>query len=80
MLIGIIIGLLVVLLFLVFVLPSIRVIGPDQIGLIVKRFGRKKLSGDNPVAFGGEAGYQSELLMPGWRWKFWVVYGVSKFP
>jgi len=82
MLIGIIIGvlLLVLLFFFVIVLPSIRVIGPNEIGLVVKRFGPKKLSADNPIAFRGEAGYQSELLMPGWRWKFWVVYSVSKFP
>jgi regulator of protease activity HflC (stomatin/prohibitin superfamily) len=62
------------------VLPSIRVIGPTQVGLVIKRFGFKKLTGDNPVAFEGEAGYQADLLMPGWRWKFWILYRVAKFP
>jgi precorrin isomerase len=67
--------------FIVFVvIPSIRVIGPTQIGLVTKRFSFAKLPGGNPVAFHGEAGYQADLLMPGWRWKFWVLYGVEKFP
>ncbi len=64
----------------IFILPSIRVIGPTQVGLVMKRFGLKKLTNDNPIAFHGEAGYQSELLMPGLRFKFWVLYKVEKFP
>ncbi|MGB9608716.1 MAG: hypothetical protein ACPL7E_09280, partial [bacterium] len=58
----------------------IRIIGPTEVGLVTKRFGFKKLSEDNPIAFNGEAGYQADLLMPGWRWKFWVLYKVEKFP
>ncbi len=70
----------IILFVVIFVLPSIRVIGPTQVGLVMKRFGFKKLTSDNPVAFHGEAGYQSELLMPGLRFKFWVLYKVEKFP
>ena len=62
------------------ILPSIRVIGPTQVGLVTKRFGLKKLSKDNVIAFSGEAGYQSDLLMPGWRFKFWIIYRVDKYP
>jgi len=69
-----------VVLILILVLPSIRVIGPTEVGLVIKRFGFKKLSEDNPIAFSGEAGYEADLLMPGWRWKFWIPYRVSKFP
>lgn len=61
------------------VIPSIRIIGVDQIGLVFKRFGRK-LPGDDPIAFKGEAGYQAELLMPGIRFKLWILYGVKKHP
>lgn len=64
----------------VLVLPSIRIIGPTEVGLVIKRFSLKKLSEDNPIAFNGEAGYQADLLMPGWRWKFWILYSVKKFP
>ena len=65
---------------LIILLPSIRVIGPTQVGLVVKRFGLKKLSEDSPVAFSGEPGFQADLLMPGWRLKLWLLYKVAKFP
>jgi len=64
----------------VIVIPSIRVIGPTQVGLVMKRVSVRKLSEDSPVAFAGEAGYQAELLMPGVRWKFWGLYRVDKYP
>jgi hypothetical protein len=65
---------------LILIIPSIRIIGPTEVGLVIKRFSFKKLREDNPIAFKGEAGYQADLLMPGWRFKFWVVYSVTKFP
>ena len=63
----------------VLVAKSIYSIGPTQVGLVRKRFGAK-LTGDNPVAFKGEAGYQAELLMPGLRFKFCLIYAVQKHP
>jgi uncharacterized membrane protein YqiK len=54
-------------------------IGPTQVGLVRKRFGRK-LPDDNPVAFHGEAGYQVGLLMPGVRFRFYLFYAVTKHP
>ncbi|HEY3416977.1 MAG TPA: SPFH domain-containing protein, partial [Armatimonadota bacterium] len=68
--------------FLLFIciLKSIQVIGPTEVGLVTKRFGVRKLSGDSPIAFNGEAGFQADLLMPGWRLKFWPIYEVAKFP
>ena len=74
---------LLVIVFILFLLVSayrsIYSIGPTQIGLVRKRFGAK-LPGNNPVAFKGEAGYQAELLMPGLRFKFVLVYAVTKHP
>ncbi|WP_186403964.1 SPFH domain-containing protein [[Actinomadura] parvosata] len=61
-------------------LLSLHRIGPDQVGLVIKRYSGRKLTEDNPVAFNGEAGYQSELLMPGLRFKMWPKFGVRKFP
>ncbi len=75
-----IIVVVIVGLSIVLVLPSLRHIGPTQVGLVGKRFSPRKLSEDNPVAFKGEAGYQAALLMPGLRFKFWIVYRVNKFP
>jgi len=68
-------GVLVVL-----ILPSIRIIGPTQVGLVMKRISFRRLADDNPIAFHGEAGYQADLLMPGFRFKLWLLYRVTKFP
>jgi hypothetical protein len=61
------------------VFPSIRKIGPAQVGLVMRRFGAR-LPGDNPIAFRGEAGYQAQLLMPGFRFKLWLLYRVDNYP
>lgn len=77
---GYIILIVAAVLFFILVLPSIRIIGPTEIGLVTKRFGLKKLPKDNPIAFNGEVGYQAEMLMPGWWFKLWIVYAVKNFP
>jgi regulator of protease activity HflC (stomatin/prohibitin superfamily) len=59
---------------------SISIIGPTEIGLVIKRFSFKKLKDANPIAFHGEAGYQADLLMPGVRFKLWPIYSVRKHP
>ncbi len=69
----------ILMVLLVFFFKSIYSIGPTQVGLVRKRFG-KKLTGSNPVAFNGEAGYQADLLMPGLRFKFCLIYAVAKHP
>jgi uncharacterized membrane protein YqiK len=71
----------IVLIFalVVVVLKSIYSIGPTEVGLVRKRFGAA-LPEDNPIAFHGEAGYQADLLMPGLRFKFVLVYAVTKHP
>jgi hypothetical protein len=80
--IGIVGGALIFLflLFLIFIMPSVKNIGPTEVGLVIKRFSSKKLTDENPIAFNGEAGYQADLLMPGYRFKFWPLYKVQKFP
>jgi len=70
----------VVFAILVWYLQSFRRIGPTEVGLVTKRLSWKKLTKDNPVAFGGEAGYQADLLMPGLRWKASLIYSVDKYP
>jgi len=63
-----------------YIAASLHKIGPTEVGLVTKRFSFKKLAKDNPVAFNGEAGYQADLLMPGLRWKAFMVYSVEKYP
>jgi len=70
----------VVVLLALIILPSLRIIGPTQVGLVMKRFGFRKLKDDNPIGFNGEAGFQADLLMPGLRFKLWILYKVGKFP
>ncbi len=69
-----------VIVLLLLAIPSIRRIGPNEVGLVIKRFGSRKLTEGNPIALQGEAGYQADLLMPGWRLAFWIVYAVEKRP
>ena len=59
---------------------SVVVIGPAQVGLVTKRVSRRHNTTDTPIAFGGEAGYQAELLMPGVRFKLWPNYTVTRYP
>ena len=79
-LLSVIVPPVVVLVALVVVARSIVVIGPAQVGLVAKRFSTRHNTTDTPLAFDGEAGYQSDLLMPGVRFKLWPTYTVSKYP
>ena len=78
--VGFFVVLAVVVLLVMWVLSSIKSIGPTEVGLVTKRFGFGKLGNDNPIGFHGEAGYQAKLLMPGLRFKLWPMYGVKKYP
>lgn len=69
-----------VLIVLVVVLKSLVSIGETEMGLVTKRFALKKLSGSNPIAFHGEAGYQKDVLRAGLRFVLWPLYSVKKFP
>jgi regulator of protease activity HflC (stomatin/prohibitin superfamily) len=71
---------IIVAVLLLLILPSLRRVGPTQVGLVQKRFGFKELSDDNPVAFKHEPGYQADMLMPGLRLKFWLTHKVERFP
>src|ERR1700688_1726340 len=70
----------VILLVIFYLWMSVRVVGPTEVGLVMKRFGFRKLKDDNPIAFHGEAGYQADLLMAGRRWKPWLLYEVQMYP
>jgi uncharacterized membrane protein YqiK len=65
---------------LLMVLRSIVVIGPSEVGLVIKRVSTRHNVTDTPIAFNGEAGYQAELLMAGVRFKLWPTYRVVKYP
>ena len=77
--VGVIVIVIVLLIVLVILLASTKYVGPTEVGLVIKRVG-KKLQTDGPIAFNGEAGYQWEMLMPGLRMKLWPIYSVTKYP
>ena len=59
---------------------GLRVIGPSQSGLLIKRFGRELPVG-HVIALDGEAGYQARMLGPGWHFPVWRWrYRVAKVP
>src|SRR5262249_13647608 len=66
-----------VALFVLFM--SLAAVGPTEVGLVTRRFGRK-LAEDNVIAMSGEAGFQHDLLMPGLRFKLWPVYSTAQYP
>lgn len=61
------------------IVMSLHKIGPNQVGLVTKRFGKAKKS-SGPVSLTKECGYQADLLMPGLPFKLWPLYKVEKHP
>jgi uncharacterized membrane protein YqiK len=62
----------------VFWLFGLVLIDERQVGIVIKRFGRKSLQPGRLIALGGEAGYQAETLAPGlhfgyWRWQYQIL-------
>src|SRR3984893_9433974 len=80
LLFGSLVAVFVVITALFVIAKSFMVIGPSQVGLVTKRVSSRHNSTDTPLAFAGEAGYQSELLMPGVRFKLWPAFSVAKYP
>src|SRR5271166_5120835 len=78
--IGLIVFLLIAATLIISAAKGAKKIGNTEIGLVIKRFSFTKLKEGNPVAFKGEAGYQAELLMPGWRFKWWPIFSIEKHP
>jgi uncharacterized membrane protein YqiK len=68
------------LLAVLVIFKSFWLIGPTEVGLVRKRFGRKRLRSGSPVALNGEAGYQADLLMTGVRFKLWPQHTVTRHP
>ncbi len=71
---------LLVVLALVALALGLRLIGEQESGLVVKRYGRPLPPG-RLIATRGEAGYQAALLSPGWHFPLWRwQYKVESVP
>jgi uncharacterized membrane protein YqiK len=72
-------GLCVVVLVFLLLLLGVVVIGERQVGVVVRKFGRRDLPPGRLVALDGEAGYQADTLAPGWHFGYWAwQYRVTK--
>ncbi len=68
------IAIAVVVLLVVFVAAvgtSIVNIGPDEVGIVSKKFGGGKMPEGRIIGVDGENGYQADVLMPGWHLWYW---------
>ncbi|MBF5042323.1 flotillin family protein [Aggregicoccus sp. 17bor-14] len=73
-------ALLVLLVVAVMTLSGLQVIGEDESGLVIRKFGAALPPG-HIVALNGEAGYQAEMLPPGWHFGYpWFRFKVVKVP
>ncbi|MEC9373521.1 MAG: SPFH domain-containing protein [Planctomycetota bacterium] len=65
-------------LFIFFTLSSVRYVGPDEVGVVVKDIGTKSLSEGEIIATDGEKGPQARTLAPGWHpWLWPGIYKVE---
>ncbi len=61
-------------------LASVRIIRENESGLVIRRFGRS-LPQSSLIALNQEAGYQADLLLPGWHFWMWPwQFSVVKVP
>ncbi|MBL9030161.1 MAG: hypothetical protein JNM80_00460 [Phycisphaerae bacterium] len=62
-------------------LSSIRHIASDEVGIVIKNIGTKRLQGGAYIAIGGEQGVQADVLTPGWHFWYWPgIYEVRELP
>jgi regulator of protease activity HflC (stomatin/prohibitin superfamily) len=58
---------------------SVRHIGADGVGIVVKNIGARSLKGGAYIAVDGEQGIQADVLAPGWHFWYWpFVYDVRE--
>lgn len=69
------------LVMVVLVLSSLRHVGADQVGVVTKNVGGKRLPAGSILATSGETGPQAATLGPGWHLWLWpVIFEVSTYP
>ena len=76
--IGIVIGAILVLFFLIFVLPGFFIIGARDVGILTRKNFGIKLPEGHIIATKGEIGIQAGTLMPGLYWRFPILWSVHK--
>lgn len=71
----------IVVLFIFFALSSIRYVGENQVGVVIKNAMGARLAEGKIIATDGEMGPQASTLPPGWHFWLWpVIYDVEIYP
>jgi regulator of protease activity HflC (stomatin/prohibitin superfamily) len=71
---------IVVVVVLLFLLRGLRLIGPNQVGILTKNMLGKKMPEGQIIARNGEVGVQARTLMPGLYWRLPIVWSFTKVP
>jgi regulator of protease activity HflC (stomatin/prohibitin superfamily) len=75
----VILGIIVV--FILFgILPGLRLIGPNEVGILTKNMFGKKMPEGQIIAGAGEIGIRSQTLMPGLYWRLPIIWSFEKVP
>ncbi len=69
-----------VLVFLILLLPGLKLITDYQVGILYKRMFGKKMPQGQVVARFGQIGVQADILMPGLYWRIPVIWRIEKAP
>ncbi len=69
---------LFIILFIV--LPGLKLIGPNEVGILTKKMLGKTMPEGQIIARAGEVGVLGKTLMPGLYWRMPVVWSISKAP
>lgn len=67
-----------ILLFLILLLPGLKLISDYQVGILTKRMFGKKMPQGQVVARNGQIGVQADILMPGLYWRIPIIWKIEK--
>jgi regulator of protease activity HflC (stomatin/prohibitin superfamily) len=79
MILWIVIGIIAFVFFFIF-LPGLKLIGPNEVGILTKKMAGKTMPEGQIIARSGEVGIQARTLMPGLYWRMPVIWSFSKVP
>jgi regulator of protease activity HflC (stomatin/prohibitin superfamily) len=74
----ILVALILLTILLIFFLPGFALVRADEVGILTKRMSGKKLPQGKIIASEGEIGVQADTLMPGFYWRFPLIWKISK--
>ena len=71
---------IVIFVVLVFFMSGLRLIGPNEVGILTKKMFGKTMPEGQIIARHGEIGVQARTLMPGLYWRLPIVWSFAKTP